>query len=333
MEGELKPRIYNIFPLACGNFEDLVQKTIWASNLKFDWVYLNPIHPFGSSGSLYSVYRHTDINPKWFPNEWESFKLYCYIAKQNGIKVMVDLVASHSASDSPLRMESPKMFLWDNGHPVHPGCKENDGSWTTWGDLAKHNWYRNNKEIIEYFRNVISKFCFYGASGFRCDAAYQIPSDCWRELLVPSKKVANKPLFFAETLGCSMDQAVDTCKAGFDYGFNSVAWWDGNQEWFPSNKRHFQSNGIKTIGFPESHDTERVSKYSEENGRNVLEEQWRRYEIAFNNSDGILMPIGYEFMERRKLHVVDTTPRDICMVESEVSRELCNRIRGLNEKA
>jgi starch synthase (maltosyl-transferring) len=328
----MKPRIYNLFPLSCKNFEDLVRKTIWAANLKFDWVYLNPIHTVGGSGSLYSVYRHTDINSKWFPNGWESFNEFCKIAKQNGIKVMVDLVASHSASDSPLTLELPRMFLWDNGKLVHPGCKESNGSWTTWGDLAKHNWYKNNNILLEYFRNVIMTFCSNGASGFRCDAAYQIPRDCWGEMIESCKHLICRPSFFAETLGCTMDQAIDTCKAGFDYGFNSVAWWDGREGWFLNNKSQFKSNGIKTIGFPESHDTDRVSKYSEEMGRNVLEEQWHRYEISFNNSDGILMPIGYEFMERRRLHVVSTTPDDICMIESKASQELCNRIRSLNEK-
>jgi len=59
-----------------------------------------------------------------------------------------------------------------------------------------------------------------------------------------------------------------------------------------------------SIGFPESHDTERLFS---ESGRNV-EALKQCYLFVALFSSGVMVPIGYEYGFRNRLHVVDTRP-------------------------
>ena len=61
-----------------------------------------------------------------------------------------------------------------------------------------------------------------------------------------------------------------------------------------------------SISFPESHDTARLC--DELNG-NICGLQ-QRYLFAALFSGGVMMPMGFEFGLRKKLHVVDTRPGD-----------------------
>jgi glycosidase len=49
------PRIYNLFPLLVGTVSAWRAELPRIAGLGFDWVYLNPVHETGGSGSLYAV--------------------------------------------------------------------------------------------------------------------------------------------------------------------------------------------------------------------------------------------------------------------------------------
>ena len=55
--------IYNLFPLLTGNVRDWTPHLQRAADLGFDWVFINPIHYPGFSGSLYSVKDYFSMNP------------------------------------------------------------------------------------------------------------------------------------------------------------------------------------------------------------------------------------------------------------------------------
>ncbi|MFH1147212.1 MAG: alpha-amylase, partial [Pseudomonadota bacterium] len=111
--------------------------------------------------------------------------------------------------------------------------------------------------------------------------------------------------FFGETLGCRLEEIENLASAGFDYLFNSSKWWDFQDEWcleqYESN-RHI----APSVSFPESHDTERLA--AEVNGN--MDVVKRSYAFAAAFSAGIMMPVGYEYGFRKRLHVVRTDPSD-----------------------
>ena len=57
------PRIYNLFPLLAGAIAEWRRHLPRIAELGFDWVYVNPFHYPGFSGSLYAVKDYYRLNP------------------------------------------------------------------------------------------------------------------------------------------------------------------------------------------------------------------------------------------------------------------------------
>jgi starch synthase (maltosyl-transferring) len=219
---------------------------------------------------------------------------------------MVDLVINHTAYDSPLLEQHPSWYLRKNGRVVHPGAMD-DGQTVLWKDLAELDWEHSpdRQGMFEYFRGVVESLMQLGFKGFRCDAAYQVPRHVWAPLIDHARRLDREVVFTAETLGNTPDQTRDTAQAGFDYIFNSGKWWDFRQHWLIEQYNLIRAT-CPSIGFPESHDTERLA--AEGHGNERLLRQ--RYLFAALFSGGVLMPIGFEYGFRRRLHVVETRPDD-----------------------
>jgi starch synthase (maltosyl-transferring) len=189
---------------------------------------------------------------------------------------------------------------------VHPSCDE-DGKRVVWKDLAKfdHRNTRDREGLYQFFLSIVKSLIALGFTGFRCDAAYQVPRSIWERLIADVKAKQPGVRFFAETLGCQPDQTRDTARAGFDYIFNSSKWWDFHSAWLM--KQYLLTREIApSVGFPESHDTIRLSE--ELNGN--IDGLKQRYLFSALFSAGVMMPMGFEFGFRKQLHVVTTRPGD-----------------------
>lgn len=312
MKQPQKMIIYNLFPLLAGRCSDWGRHIIRASEMGFNWIFVNPIQQPGLSGSLYSVKDYFDFNPLFIHNKRdvtpiEQVKETMRIARRLGLKIMIDLVINHCAIDSPLIKKNPEWFQWEaKGSVAHPFCDEN-GKKVIWGDLAKfdHGHTRVQEGLLRFFLKVINFLIELGFSGFRCDAAYQIPVEFWQRLIREVRSNNQDITFFAETLGCTPDQTRKTAKAGFDYIFNSSKWWDFNSYWL-MEQYNLTREIAPSIGFPESHDTTRLCEELHGN----IEGLKQRYLFAALFSAGVMMPIGFEFGFCKKPHVVNTRPED-----------------------
>src|SRR3712207_3483771 len=59
------PRIYNLFPLLVGPVSAWRAELPRIAALGFDWVYMNPFHETGGSGSLYAVRDPFRLDPRF----------------------------------------------------------------------------------------------------------------------------------------------------------------------------------------------------------------------------------------------------------------------------
>lgn len=303
-------QIYNLFPRLAGPLPNWKPHLERAAAMGFDWVFVNPIQQTGGSGSLYSIADYFGIDPAFVePNAAESaqeqVRAMVAEAEHLGMRVMIDLVINHCAADAALVREHPQWFKHDGGGIAHPYCVEENGERTVWYDLAQfdHQHSSDRDGLLRYCGDVIEHLMDLGFSGFRCDAAYQIPQDFWRGLIERTRRSRPDTLFLAETLGCTPAQTKETAAAGFDYVFNSSKWWDFSSPWL-LEQYDLTRQIAPSIGFPESHDTERLFS---ESGHNV-EALKQRYLFAALFSAGVMMPIGYEFGFTDPLHVVHTRP-------------------------
>lgn len=312
-EQSKKMIIYNLFPSLAGKCNKWEVHLKRASEMGFNWIFVNPIQYPGFSGSLYSIKDYFRFNPL-FINDKSKKSPLAQIKETNkkanelGLRVMIDLVINHCAIDSGLIKEHPGWFLREkNGKVAHPFCDEN-GKKVIWADLAQID-HRNTKDgegVFQFFLKVVNFLIELGFTGFRCDAAYQIPQSFWKRLICETKSKARNIIFLAETLGCPSDQTRKTAEAGFDYIFNSSKWWDFQGHWLM--EQYSRTREIApSISFPESHDTARLCE--ELNGN--VDGLKQRYLFSTLFSTGVMAPIGFEFGFRKKLHVVKSTPGDM----------------------
>ncbi|MFX1512502.1 MAG: alpha-amylase family glycosyl hydrolase [Promethearchaeota archaeon] len=307
--------IYNLFPRLAGTFSQWKPHMERAHQMGFNWIFLNPIQEPGLSGSLYSIKDYYNINPQFVDTEnehspHEQLQDIIFYANSLDLKVMIDLVINHTAIDSPLIKKHHDWFLWDeNGEIVHPGVREGDKIKAIWGDLAEVD-NKNSpdlKNLWNYWKKLVLDLLHLGFQGFRCDAAYQVPSELWEFLITAAKKEFPNTIFLAETLGCPIEQTMELGRAGFDYTANSSKWWN----WDPAQRWaliQYEKNAriAPSISFAETHDTPRLIE--EVNG--LIEAVKSRHLFAIFFSTGFLMPIGFEFGFHKRLHVVKTTPDD-----------------------
>jgi starch synthase (maltosyl-transferring) len=282
-----------------------------AAAMGFSWIFVNPFHQTGYSGSLYSVKDYYAIDPRFADGTGQPAEAQLRDmlggASGLGLRVMMDLVINHTAFDSPLIKEHPTWFRRDaEGKIVHPGAMEGKRR-VLWRDLVEvDNAESPDRETLwAYWRKLALHYAGLGFCGFRCDAAYQVPEALWRDIIGTVKTKYPEVLFFAETLGCTPEQTLSTAMAGFDFIYNSSKWWDFREPWCLEQYGK-TAPVVPSISFPESHDTPRLAAELDGDRGAVLQ----RYAFAAVFSTGVMMPIGFEYGFRKSLHVVATTPED-----------------------
>ncbi|MBI3795608.1 MAG: alpha-amylase [Deltaproteobacteria bacterium] len=305
------PRIYNLFPLLAGPLPQWTPHLERAQRLGFNWIFINSFHYSGYSGSLYSIKDYYSIDPRLIDPQAGSptaqLELLIQTATRLGFKLMMDLVINHTAFDSPLVTEHPAWYKrGTNGKPLRPSAKEGNRQ-VVWGDLVEvdnaNSPDRDN--LWQYWLKLVEHYASLGFSAFRCDAAYKVPAALWQFLFSRVKNSYPDTLFFAESLGCPIEDTVRLARSGFNFIFNSSKWWDFVEPWCLSQYRQ-TAPFVPSVSFAESHDTERLA----EELRGDLAAVKSRYAFSALFSTGVMMPIGLEYGFRRRLNVVDTQPQD-----------------------
>jgi starch synthase (maltosyl-transferring) len=316
------PRIYNLFPSLVGPLDAWKSHLSRIAAMGFDWIFVNPFHEPGFSGSLYAVRDYYKLHPAFrgsaAADDATLLADFVRAADRHGLSVMMDLVINHTSKDSVLVDAKPGWFLRNPDGSLHSprAIDPNDPSlFTEWGDLAEIDYSDRPErgEMIAYWQALVGHYLDLGITGFRGDAAYKIPAVVWREVIGHAKACNGNAVFFAETLGCRPDEVTALREAGFDYLFNSSKWWDFHAPWLLDQYEAFRAIA-PSISFPENHDTERLAADLAQGGvtdPGLVEAIYRqRYLFAAVFSTSVMMPMGYEFGFRRRFDVVRTTPDD-----------------------
>ncbi len=314
------PRIYNLFPPLVGAVENWTKQIPRIAGMGFNWIYVNPFHATGASGSIYAIkdpYSLGDVVRGAIARTEEQAALQRFTAeaKRHGLRVMMDLVVNHTAQDAVLAQDHPEWYRRNaDGTLRSPRAVDPDDPTkiTIWEDLAELDYDTPTVRVVltDYWTQYVRHHAGLGFDGFRCDAAYQVPAEVWRRIIGSARQAAPTLLFFAETLGCTVDQVTALAGAGFDYIFNSAKWWDFRAGWLLDQYEKFRLIA-PSIAFPESHDTERLAAEMEGAGEALLGARLK-FHLLFTAcfSTGVMVPMGYEYGFRRKLDVVHTRPND-----------------------
>ncbi|MEZ5833470.1 MAG: maltotransferase domain-containing protein [Dongiaceae bacterium] len=314
------PRIYNLFPPLVGPITNWISHLPRIAGMGFNWVFLNPFHASGASGSIYAIkdpYSVSDLARGDLPKPEAPMALQRFTAeaKRYGLRVMMDLVINHTAKDAVLASDHPDWYRRElDGALRSPRAVDPDDPTkvTIWEDLAELDYEAPaaRTALIHYWTEYVHHYARLGFSGFRCDAAYQVPAEVWRQIIKSERQTVPSLAFFAETLGCTTEQVDKLTRAGFDYIFNSAKWWDFRAPWLLDQYEQFRLIA-PSVAFPESHDTDRLAaEAAQDNAALMLARLKFHLLFAACFSSGVMMPMGYEYGFRRKLDVVRTRPEE-----------------------
>lgn len=337
------PLIYNLFPRHFRTMDEWSEAVPGIKSMKFNSVFINPFHMTGFSGSLYAVKNYYKLNPLFLkdgqdPADFSPLNRFVDHCRREGLELIMDLVINHTAFDADLTETNPQWYKREkDGNLASPYAVDpaDPSNVTVWGDLAiiDNKFSTDRENLWKYWDELITFYQNMGILGFRCDAAYQVPSELWEYLISRAKKRHPQTRFYAETLGCQLSEIEALGNAGFDYLFNSSKWWEFDKPW--ALEQHELNKKIApSISFPESHDTERLASVPP----GTPEAQKCRYAFAALFSKGLMMPQGYEHGATTRMDVVKGTPEDADIprwdLESWISRinELKNSIPVLGEE-
>jgi glycosidase len=176
-----------------GNFKAVTRKISGLKELGVGTLWLMPVNPIGvknrkgSLGSYYSIRDYYGINPE-FGTE-KDFEELVREAHRNGMPVIIDWVANHTAWDNPLIAEHPEWYTTDSSGKIISPVPD-------WSDVADLNY--EQKELREYMIGAMLHWIKkYDIDGFRCDVAEMVPLSFWREA-VSALRVEKNVLMLAE---------------------------------------------------------------------------------------------------------------------------------------
>jgi cyclomaltodextrinase len=243
--------IYEIFPRDFSPAGDLNGVTAQLDRLKdlgVTILWTMPIQPIGEKfrkddyGSPYSIKDYYAVDPNY--GTVDDYKRLVSEAHKRGMKIIMDLVANHTAWDSV--MTTNKAFYKQDGHGniISP---EPD-----WSDVAGLNYA--NPQLRQYMITMMKYWLqTCDIDGFRCDVAWGVPKDFWEQARANLEKIkpdimmlaeANKPelLTYAFDIDYSwplLHTLNDVLQRGAPAS-NLEATWQDMRRQFPQNSLHMR---------------------------------------------------------------------------------------------
>ncbi len=259
--------IYEIFERQYsqkGDFNSITKDLERLQNLGVTVLWLMPLHPIGREkakgtvGSPYAAKDYYQINPD-YGTKADLQKLVTE-AHTRGMKVIIDIVANHTAWDSVM-MKNPAFYTHDKSGKIIPPVPD-------WADVADLNY--DNPELRKYMTEMLKSWIRdYDLDGFRCDVAGFVPTDFWENARTELEKIKPNIVMLAEWN--SPDLLVKAFDLDYSWSLHSALTevlqgakpasgirkvWEEDKAKFPRNTLHMR--------FSDNHDERRaIARFGE----------------------------------------------------------------------
>jgi glycosidase len=259
--------IYEIFPRNYsqkGDFNSITNDLDRLKKVGVTVLWLMPIHPIGQEkkkgtiGSPYAVKDYYAINPDYGTKD--DLKRLVSEAHKRQMKVIIDIVANHTAWDSVL-MKDKTFYTQDKNGNIIPPVPD-------WADVADLNF--DNPKLRDYMIEMLKMWIRdYDLDGFRCDVAGFVPTDFWEKARTEVDKIKSDTIWLAEW------ESPDLLVKAFDLDYSwenhsaltnvlqgSAPAWAIRKVWEDQRTR-FPKNALR-MRFSDNHDERRaIARFGE----------------------------------------------------------------------
>lgn len=188
--------IYSIFPRKHGpegRLQEIMEDLPRIKALGTDILWLMPVQPVGlharkgSHGSPYAILDYQAIDPAL--GTMKDFIQLSKATRQQGLRLMLDVVFHHSAPDAHFIQEHPEFLMRDaSGQPFNKVAD--------WSDVRDLNFA--SQALWDY---LIETLLFWAphVDGFRCDVANLVPCAFWEAAIQAVHRQWPHCIFLSET--------------------------------------------------------------------------------------------------------------------------------------
>ena len=155
-----------------------------------DILWLMPVHPIGEKnrkgrlGSPYSVKDYYSVNPEF--GDLDDLKHFVHTVHEEGMYVILDWVANHTACDNNLVNQHPEWYARDWKGDFRPT------PWSDWPDIIDLDY--QHPALRQYMTEALKYWVTEtNIDGYRCDVAGFVPTDFWNR--ARKELDAIKPVF------------------------------------------------------------------------------------------------------------------------------------------
>ena len=259
--------IYEIFERQYsqkGDFNSITADLDRLKDLGITVLWLMPIHPVGklkakgTIGSPYAVQDFYAINPDY--GTQDDLKRLVSESHKRGMKVIIDIVANHTAWDSVM-MKMKGFHTTNEKGEVIPPIPD-------WADVADLNY--DNLELRKYMFEMLKSWVRdYDLDGFRCDVAGFVPVDFWETARAEVDKIKPDTIWLAEwespdllVKAFNLDYSWANHAVLSDVLFGNKPAYEIRKTWETDNAKN--PKGALRMRFSDNHDERRaIARFGE----------------------------------------------------------------------
>jgi alpha-glucosidase len=187
--------VYQIYPRSfqdsngdgIGDLRGISQRLDYLVWLGVDAFWLSPIYPSPLADFGYDVSNYTAIDPVF--GTMEDFAFLVRETHERDLRILLDLVPSHTSIEHPWFREHPDWYIWSpvDGPPNNWRSAFGGSAWSR--DEVTGGWYLHtfypeqpdldwrNQEVVAAMQNIVRFWLDRGVDGFRVDALTAIVKD------------------------------------------------------------------------------------------------------------------------------------------------------------
>jgi alpha-glucosidase len=185
--------VYQVYPRSfkdsdgdgIGDLRGIASRLEYLTWLGVDALWISPIHPSPMADSGYDVSAYTGVDPAL--GTLEDFDRLASECRRLGMRLLMDLVPSHTSIEHPWFREHPDWYVWADRPPNNWRAAFGGSAWSldeASGRYYLHSFYPEqpdlnwrNPEVRAAFSEIVRFWLARGVDGYRIDALERLMKD------------------------------------------------------------------------------------------------------------------------------------------------------------